>query len=653
VFGVGLHRFGDDNSTIFEDDGGEEEVAVCGEGAVKVCRGGTTALGYSDAATDKTNTWHRLSCPWYCSSVVIREDLAAAAAPVRGKSSSASSSLETMVLEALHEYRTVLLFGALGDLDEDSSSPGGGAPLVHRASSSPGSVASFRLLNTASCEKVYMSEAPVKVRQLQGKGFPAITAHRYIGHSPGITREAEPHDASEDTFSAPPLKDVRTTEDRIMIDPSWSKAVDVICKDIESKSSDGGPPSVLVCGCQSTGKSTLCRYVLNRILSVARRDPEINGDDVVCAYLETDLGQPEFTPSGLVSLHLLRASSPPLFGLPHTHLRKPEVSFFIGDSTPKKEPVQYLAVVQKAVEYYRERYELEFLPLVVNTHGWVHGMGGDMLESVVDQVCPRFLLRILPPSPSKAYNVRIRTGEGQDAKGWTKTLEVEPYKKEEILSLKQREHQQKNSQNTNGGKKPNPPQNSKIPAATLRDKRLANYFIRPVGGVAMLPSKMVETLLQMRPLVVPFDALHVVACIGTITQSEVLTVLNGSLVGLMSSKGSAPVQSAIQAARNAASEGGNSSPVGPLLLHSRDVIAEAPCCGLGIVRGLHMQKRLLYLLAPFSLEEMRTMHVDVLLVGTNQVPTDLLHQRKMTTSSWYSMGGKEGGRKVCAAAPVL
>jgi polynucleotide 5'-kinase involved in rRNA processing len=120
--------------------------------------------------------------------------------------------------------------------------------------------------------------------------------------------------------------------------------------------------------------------VLNRILSVTRRNPEVQDEDVVCAYLETDLGQPEFTPSGLVSLHLMRASDAPLLGaaplvistlhctpvmvtnfpldftdidlpqkgLPHTHLRQHTISFFIGDSSPKREPVQYLAVVQKA-----------------------------------------------------------------------------------------------------------------------------------------------------------------------------------------------------------------------------------------------------------------------------------------------------------------
>jgi hypothetical protein len=38
----------------------------------------------------------------------------------------------------------------------------------------------------------------------------------------------------------------------------------------------------------------------------------------------------------------------PQKGLPHTHLRQHIVSFFIGDSSPKREPVQYLAVVQKA-----------------------------------------------------------------------------------------------------------------------------------------------------------------------------------------------------------------------------------------------------------------------------------------------------------------
>jgi polynucleotide 5'-hydroxyl-kinase GRC3/NOL9 len=39
------------------------------------------------------------------------------------------------------------------------------------------------------------------------------------------------------------------------------------------------------------------------------------------AYLETDVGQPEFTVPGMLSLHLLTA---PVFGPPNMHLRDPE-----------------------------------------------------------------------------------------------------------------------------------------------------------------------------------------------------------------------------------------------------------------------------------------------------------------------------------------
>lgn len=68
---------------------------------------------------------------------------------------------------------------------------------------------------------------------------------------------------------------------------------------------------ILICGPRNVGKSTFSRLVINTLLNKHKR----------IAYLETDVGQCEFTPSGLVSLHVIDA---PIFGPPHTHLRQPE-----------------------------------------------------------------------------------------------------------------------------------------------------------------------------------------------------------------------------------------------------------------------------------------------------------------------------------------
>ncbi len=68
------------------------------------------------------------------------------------------------------------------------------------------------------------------------------------------------------------------------------------------------PRVIVMCGPRNSGKSTLGRFCLNSMLN---RYPAV-------AYLETDVGQCEFTPPGLVSLHVI---TKPITGRPHSRLQ--------------------------------------------------------------------------------------------------------------------------------------------------------------------------------------------------------------------------------------------------------------------------------------------------------------------------------------------
>jgi len=93
------------------------------------------------------------------------------------------------------------------------------------------------------------------------------------------------------------------------------------------------PPRVVITGRKGMGKSTIAQYLLNsllnRYLAHAHHTPHaaltrrgrlwcVRYSHVV--YLDTDLGQPEFTPAGLVSLHVI---SSPVFGPSFMHLASP------------------------------------------------------------------------------------------------------------------------------------------------------------------------------------------------------------------------------------------------------------------------------------------------------------------------------------------
>ncbi|BGP27310.1 Polynucleotide 5'-hydroxyl-kinase grc3 [Rhodotorula toruloides] len=153
-------------------------------------------------------------------------------------------------------------------------------------------------------------------------------------------------------------------------------------------------------GPKRVGKSTFAKMLVNELLERYEK----------VAYLDTDLGQPEFTPPGFVSLSVV---SEPILGPAFTHLSQPVSSHYLGSTSPASDPSGYLAACGAllstyalAVEYpsldetppsrrqrrnrtaddstrtasstrYRER-----IPLVINTQGWVKGLGADLLAKL-------------------------------------------------------------------------------------------------------------------------------------------------------------------------------------------------------------------------------------------------------------------------------
>lgn len=74
----------------------------------------------------------------------------------------------------------------------------------------------------------------------------------------------------------------------IYIPQEWSEAADSIVYD----SNTSPPPIALVCGAKNCGKTTFSRHLVNVLLQRYRK----------VTYLDTDVGQPEFTPPGFLSL---------------------------------------------------------------------------------------------------------------------------------------------------------------------------------------------------------------------------------------------------------------------------------------------------------------------------------------------------------------
>lgn len=161
------------------------------------------------------------------------------------------------------------------------------------------------------------------------------------------------------------------------IESSWVSRTDLALANAKER-----PVVSVVCGAKDMGKSSYSRYLINRLLSKYKR----------VAYIETDVGQSEFTPSGLLSLHYL---TQPILGPPYTHQQiQPERSFFFGSASPRNNPDYYLECINELVDHWKRDQaavfddESEWIPLVVNTQGWVSGVGYNLLVSQIQKIEP-------------------------------------------------------------------------------------------------------------------------------------------------------------------------------------------------------------------------------------------------------------------------
>ena len=144
---------------------------------------------------------------------------------------------------------------------------------------------------------------------------------------------------------------------------------------------DAGVRKLCVCGSKNVGKSTTNLFILNALLS----DLLGKGCPFEKVYwLECDVGQPEFTLPGCVSLLEI---SDPVFGSHFCHMRTPLKSYFVGSVSIADVVDSYLNAIEKLVNH------LESLdsnvPVLVNMPGWIDiGLGLEITSNILRTVQP-------------------------------------------------------------------------------------------------------------------------------------------------------------------------------------------------------------------------------------------------------------------------
>ena len=119
------------------------------------------------------------------------------------------------------------------------------------------------------------------------------------------------------------------------------------------------------------------------------------------AMIECDVGQSEFTPPGFVSLSVLDS---PILGPPFTHLDVSEStkSIFLGCTSAWKDPDRYTAAIFNLFKHYTENIRSDGIPLIVNTPGWVKGMGYDILLHMISELSPSQIVCLQAEPPGLA-----------------------------------------------------------------------------------------------------------------------------------------------------------------------------------------------------------------------------------------------------------
>lgn len=352
----------------------------------------------------------------------------------------------------------------------------------------------------------------------------------------------------------------------LQVTNAWRATAERLEQSLLDPGSTAASRRVVVCGAKGVGKSTFCRFLVNRLLT----------HFPVVAFLDTDLGQSELTPPGMVSLHALAS---PLLGPGFSQMRTPLRAFFCGAANPGNDPLFYMDAVKRLLRLCASKPQLAAVPLVVNTDGWIKSMGHDLLCHVIQEANPAHVVQLLAATKNKQFDVPTGDGEG-------KTWAVHPVEPWDPTGTAQ----------------------SARSAKETRLYRLHTYFLSrrlaESGELARdrlqnlhvlseknrLDAELARAYANLPPVAVSFDAVDVAFAGSSVPPSQLLWSLNASLVGLCvnPSRGTSPGESV-------AGDDDNRPP--RVLLGS----VAAPCLGVGIVRAVDAQRRLLLIATPLPL----------------------------------------------------
>lgn len=144
------------------------------------------------------------------------------------------------------------------------------------------------------------------------------------------------------------------------------------------------PTTVMVIGSRNCGKSTFSKTVMNNT---------VNATGKPIAYMDLDPSRSEYSVPGTISITVHHQ---PKYG---THFAKtnaldnPLNKFcYYGFSSATTYPVHFIQCCRRLVDHYTEHLLPQGISLIVNTPGWLRGLGKEFLEQLTELIHPNQLV---------------------------------------------------------------------------------------------------------------------------------------------------------------------------------------------------------------------------------------------------------------------
>ncbi|XP_078049554.1 polynucleotide 5'-hydroxyl-kinase NOL9 [Augochlora pura] len=364
----------------------------------------------------------------------------------------------------------------------------------------------------------------------------------------------------------------------------------------------------VIAGGKSVGKSTAVRCLINSLLPVTK----------MVVLLDVDPGQTECAPAGGMSFSLIEE---PLLGPNFTHLKPPAYQLYLGDIDVSKCITKYIEGVKMLYEKLSSCPIMSRLPIVVNTMGFTSGLGWDIMIFIIKLMQPSLIVQIMSEKIKSNYPEQLSkevinnqvlnrvSSWGVNVLNWNQDCS------HELCVIQSQAERKSTPANDTWNMEP----------YQQRELVMISYFSEIVQNPVDPMSCVYDLSLNINaavPFVTPFSSLIVSIPRASAPPTHVLNVINGNIVALCGI------------------DLNDAEPQQVEFVSSLRVLDRTPLCscyGLGIVRGVDMEREEIFLNTPLPAHAMQYVNC---LVGCTSVPITLL-QLNQQRNVPYTGGSNE------------